>query len=613
MLQTDQIRLDSLAAVSTTADSRIKTDVRTAAQRRVCMTEMVSGGLLLARILRAHGQETVYTLHGGHLDAFYVECVDAGITLIDTRHEASAGHAADAHARETGRAATAVVTSGPGFLNVITALGNAKLDRVPMLVIAGAPPLRESETNVLQGGFDQIAVGRPVAKWAYQVTGVERIPETITRALRTAEGGVPGPVLIEIPIDVHFDEVEEDQVRMPKADRPVQGGHLPADQVERIATILSSAARPLIVAGGIVNGQDGGTNLRALAERGSLPVVTSNKAEGSVPSDSPHFAGGLTTVVGLVENGIGPDAVLILGQRQGMFTGSRAPLFGGATVIQVDPDPAELERLADVDIAAEASPSAVVVQLLDAAADQWDGDPEWLSLVQKFRDAHTAEWTDETTSSGRLHPYFAAREIIDASPADAVFVFDGAENASWVTMHARSRRAGDVLRLGYLGGLGIGQGFAIGAQRSTSRPVVLVQGDGAAGFNIAEIDTMVRHKLPIITVIFNNMVWGMSIHGQRAVYGDRGVVVSTMHDTDWDVVAKGFGAYGERVSTLADTGPAMQRAIAHGGPALLNVEIDPDIEHPVTRNMLGDVDNPNEITVPYYQNIQRKGTANTVE
>lgn len=120
---------------------------------------------------------------------------------------------------------------------------------------------------------------------------------------------------------------------------------------------------------------------------------------------------------------------------------------------------------------------------------------------------------------------------------------------------------------------------------------------------------MVRHELPIISVIFNNTVWGMSIHGQKAVYGERGVVVSTMHDTDWDVVAKGFGAYGERVWTLGDIGPAMQRAIAHGGPALLNVEIDPDIEHPVTRSMLGDVDNPNEITVPYYQNIPRKGSA----
>lgn len=572
------------------------------------MAAMVSGGLLLARTLSAHDQETVYTLHGGHLDAFYVECADEGISLIDTRHEASAGHAADAHARETGRAATAVVTSGPGFLNVVTALGNAKLDRIPMLVIAGGPPLRESETNVLQGGFDQIAVARPVAKWAHQVTNVERIPETITRALRTAEGGVPGPVLIEIPIDVLFDEVALADVRMPDAHRPTRGGHLPTEDVTRIADILSNAARPLIVAGGMVNGEDGGTNLHALAKRGHMPVLTSNKAEGSVPSDSQYYAGGLTTAVNLVGNGVAPDAVLILGQRQGMFTGGRAPLFSHATVIQVDPDPAELERLADVDVAAEASPAAVVAQLLDAEVDSWNSEPEWPSLVQKYRDAHMTEWTDDSTPSGRLHPYFAAREIISTSPSDAVFVFDGAENASWATMHARSQRAGDVLRLGYLGGLGIGQGFAIGAQRATGRPVVLIQGDGAAGFNIAEMDTMVRHDLPIITVIFNNTVWGMSIHGQQAVYGDRGVVVSTMHDTDWDVVAQGFGAYGERVKTLADIGPAIQRAVAHGGPALLNVEIDPEIEHPVTRTMLGEIGNPQEITVPYYQNIPRKGS-----
>ncbi|GAA2091254.1 thiamine pyrophosphate-binding protein [Brevibacterium salitolerans] len=567
-----------------------------------------TGGSLLADSLHRLGLTTVFALHGGHLDAFLVECADHGVTLLDTRHEASAGHAADAYARVTGEPGVSVTTSGPGFLNTVTAIGNAYLDRVPMIAIVGAPPLRETETNPLQGGIDQIAVAAPMTKWSYRVTHPWRIPEILALAVAKAKGGVPGPVLLEIPIDVLFDTAPVTEVRFPAVGTVASGGHAAPAQVEQIAQALSEAQRPLIVAGGGVSFPRAQEELRALAEALQIPVLTPNKSEGVIPSSSPLHAGGLSTLLACVAAGQAPDVVLVLGQRQGMFTGGRASLFPGARVFQVDQDAAEIGRIADVELGVVADSRAVLVQLAEALVGRPTAGERaaWLEQVQTGRAAHAAQFADSTTQSGRMHPYHAAKAVVDAAPNGSTFVLDGAENASWASYHVTSENAGDVLRLGYLGCLGIGPGFAIGAHSATGRPTVVITGDGAAGFNLQEFDTMVRHGLPIVTVVFNNTVWGMSVHGQEAVYGERGVVVSELADTDYHEVCAALGGYGERVRTLEEIPAAMRRALDSGLPACLNLEIDPDVVHPTTLRMLGDVDAEDEVVIPYYQNFRKQ-------
>ena len=226
--------------------------------------------------------------------------------------------------------------------------------------------------------------------------------------------------------------------------------------------------------------------------------------------------------------------------------------------------------------------------------------------MRRARDAHAVQFADPTTASGRMHPYHASKAIIDALPDDVTYVLDGGENAPWASYHLKARDAGDVLRIGYLGCLGVGQGYALGAHAAKPRTTVLLTGDGAVGFNLQEFETMVRHGIPILTIVYNNTVWGMSIHGQEAVYGEDGVVISRLADSDYHAVCEALGGYGERVSSLDDIPGAVQRALDSGLPACLNLEIDPEVVHPTTTRLLGDVDNPDEIVVPYYSNFPRR-------
>src|SRR5512139_1345109 len=175
----------------------------------------IDGGEMLVRVLEQEGVREVFTLHGGHLDAIFQAARSRRLRWIDTRHEQAAGHAADGWARTTGRVGVAVVTAGPGVTDVVTAVTNAYLDCIPTLFIGGAAPLRDAETMPLQGGFDQIELMRPITKWAHRITHTHRIPDIVAQALRTATTGRPGPVFLEIPIDVLFSKVEEEKTVFP--------------------------------------------------------------------------------------------------------------------------------------------------------------------------------------------------------------------------------------------------------------------------------------------------------------------------------------------------------------------------------------------------------------
>ena len=566
---------------------------------------MVNGGELLARAMRTAGVDRVFTLHGGHLDAFLVACKPNGIRLIDTRHEASAGHAADAYARMTGKPGVCVVTSGPGFTNAYTAIANAYLDSIPVLFVVGAPPIRETETNPLQGGIDQIAMAVPVTKWAHRVTNTERIPELVDLALRHAVSGRPGPALLEVPIDIMFRPVEESTTRAQTSSLGVVAPGPAASQVESALELLESAQRPIIISGGGAVMSGSGPELTELAELLNAPVFIPNKGDGIIPASHPLSAGGLIPL-GLTNQMVGvPDVVIIAGCRTGLLTGGRESSFPGADIIHIDLDFAEIGRLQNVAIPIVADCKQTLSAMVKLARTRsFPDSSQWAKEVAAVKDFHRAVYTDPTTSSGRIHPYFAAQAVVSAAPDDTVFVLDGGEAPEWAAFHIQVDRPSSVLRLGYLGCLGVGPGFAIGGQiAEPDRPVLLITGDGAAGFNIQEFDTMVRHGLPIVTVVFNNLTWGMSIHGQTAVYGEPGVVVSELVDSAYEQVAVAFGGYGERVDRLEDLEDAVRRAFDSGKPACINVSIDPELVHPLTTAMLGDVTSTTEIVVPYYENL----------
>lgn len=573
------------------------------------MPAPTTGGDLLAATLAAHGVEVAFGLHGGHLDALLVAGHRLGIRLVDTRHEAAAVNAADGYARATGRIGVAFATAGAGFTNAVAGLGVAYADRSPVLLITSSPPGREAETNALQGFLDQPAIAAPTTKWAHRVTAAAEIPRLVGLAVRTALTGAPGPVLLDLPVDVLFgpvgDGVATAEVRLPYSPAPAP------EAVTEAVALLRSARRPAVIAGGGLRGTAPSAALAAFAERASIPVFHPGMIVGAMPADHPCNGWSARGLATLVAEGHGPDVVLLAGARLGFYLGGR----GGATVpldaavIQVDVDGAEIGRLRAVDIGITAD----ATRTLHALTEAWGrGAPgperaEWVTLATGVhrRPAPFAE--DPEHVKGRLHPYHGVREVLRALDPDATLVVDGGEISAWVAMalpEARPRRA---IGCGYLGHLGSTPGLAIGAQvAEPQRRVVLLIGDGGMGFHLQELDTMVRHGLPIVVVVVNNESWGMSLHGQQLLYGTETAVVTGLADTDYDRVAAGFGAHGVRVDRLPDVAPAVRAALAHGGPACVNLAVSGEVAHPVTAAMLGTVGIGGTV-LPYYENVPGSG------
>jgi len=577
----------------------------------------IDGGEMLVRVLEQAGVEQVFTLHGGHLDAIYQAARGRTLRWIDTRHEQAAGHAADGWARSTGRLGVAIVTAGPGVTDVVTAVANAYLDCIPTLFIGGAAPLRDAETLPLQGGFDQLALMRPITKWAHRITHTHRIPDLVAQAIRTATSGRPGPVFLEIPIDVLFARAEERKVNFPQPAPPAAPAPLPG-AVEQTIEWLRAAERPAILAGGGVWFSGAGAELRAFAERTGIPVFANSKANGLIPAAHQLCGRGFATLAVLARGGSPPDVALILGARLGLFTGGRGGgvLAPTPQIIQVDIAAEEIGRNRDVQLALTADCRETLRALNAAAGRQsWPDRSGWQQGVRQLAALPQQMFAGAVADNAMpIHPYRLAYEVARAAGPEAVIVADGGETANWIDMAAEVSAGGCWLSHGYLGCLGTGMPFAIAAQVAhPERRVICVIGDGSVGLNFAEFDTMVRHRLPIVTVVNNDQQWGMSAHGQDLIFGEGHRMVTDLAPTRYDLAAAGFGCHAEHVERPQDLAPALQRALAAGKPACVNVMTDPKVIAPVTIAMVGSAKaeapstaagEAERVQIPYYEDLE---------
>ncbi|MET0531829.1 MAG: thiamine pyrophosphate-binding protein, partial [Microvirga sp.] len=543
---------------------------------------------------------------GGHLESLYRGCAEYGIQIVDFRHEASAGHAAEAHARATGELGVCVVTAGPGYLNAITPMINAQLDGVPTLFIIGAPPLREAECNSLQGGFDQIAMAAPALKWAHRVTHPERIPDLLAMAMRKATSGRSGAVLLELPIDVLHTPVRIDLVTSPNiASARARSAPLASDIAATIS-LLQNAQRPAIVCGSEARFAACEEALRAFVDRAGIPVFCNSRAFGMLPGDHKLYGHEPNNLATLQADGVPPDVVLLLGAKAGMFLGGRKTtvLPADAKIIQVLHDPTEIGRIRHIDVGIAADCNLVLMELLAASEEEpW---PDWRAWGEKAAAAKNdllRRFPQERLEHG-LHPFFVARTVVDVFGPDATYVVDGGEAALWSDNAVRVNGPGQVMRTGYLGALGAGMGMAIGAKLAKPhRPLVQMVGDGSIGFHLQELETMVRWQLPIVTVVFNNAVWGMSLHGQQLLFGEHYSAISKLSpDTSYARIAEGFGCLADTVVEPEELVPALKRAIQSGRPALLDVRTDPTCVHPKMTATFSNA-TPDHIVIPYYESF----------
>lgn len=553
----------------------------------------IDGGEMLVRMLEQEGVREVFTLHGGHLDAIYQAALDHGIRLIDTRHEQAAGHAADGWARTTGKLGVAIVTAGPGVTDVVTGIANAFLDCVPTLFIGGAAPLADAETLPLQSGFDQIDLVRPITKWAHRVTHPHRIPDLVAQAIRVATTGRPGPVFLEVPIDVLFARVEDDRPVFPQRIRPDTAPAPAPEAIERAMEWLDAAERPAILAGGGAWFSGGGEDLLRFAERAGIPVFPNAKARGLVPDDHPLSGRNFANLAVMQRLGAGaPDLVFVVGARLGLFTGGRTGsiLPTSARVVQIDVEGEEIGRNRDIDLAIVAD-CREALRALEAAASRRSVRERgaWREAVVQAKGLHRVMFAEALAKDAApIHPYRLAHALATTVDRDAVLVADGGETASWLDMVADVRGGGHWLSHGYLGCLGTGMPFAIAAKVAhPGRQVVCIVGDGSVGLNFAEFDTMVRHGLAILTVVNNDKQWGMSLHGQELVYGKDRTVVTALGPTRYDLAAAGFGCHAELVEDPKDLVPAFERALSSGRTACINAMTDPEVIAPVTLAMYG--------------------------
>jgi acetolactate synthase-1/2/3 large subunit len=553
----------------------------------------LDGGELLIRMLEHGGIREFFTLHGGHLDSILMAARQHGFRLIDTRHEQAAVQAADGWARTTGKPGVAIVTAGPGVADAVSGVVNAYVDAVPLLLIGGAPPASEDERLTLAGGYDQVALLNPVSKWAHRVPHINRIPDMVAQALRTATTGRPGPVYLEVPIDVAFAQMEEERVRVPKRIQPEAAPAPAPGAVETAIDWLQQAERPVILAGGGTWFSAAGAELLAFAERTRIPVFSNAKAHGLVPADHPLCGRGVINLAILNRSGMGkPDAVLVLGARLGLFTGSPGSQIipKRARLIQVDIAAEEIGRNRDVDLGVPAD-CRETLRALHAAAlgREWPQREEWIEVVRQASRAHHAMFGDALTGKqAPIHPYQLVDAIVRTAARDTVVVADGGETSSWMDMASQVYAGGHWLSHGYLAQLGTGMPFAIAAQAAhPDRRVVCVVGDGSIGINFAEFDTMVRHRLPVVVVVNNDQQWGMSAHGQDLIYGKGRRVVTDLGPTRYDLAAAGFGCHAEHVVEPGEIVPALERALASGKPACVNVMTDPAVISPVTMALVG--------------------------
>ncbi|KAF2113166.1 acetolactate synthase I/II/III large subunit [Lophiotrema nucula] len=584
------------------------------------------GGDLLAQSLKQLGVEVAFGLHGGHLDAFLMGCVDVGIELIDTRHETVAIQAAEGYAKVSGRTGVAFVTANSGFCNGLPGLATAFADRSPIFVVTSSPPLRDAETNALQGFHDQVVLSKPITKFCHRITNVGEIPRLVSLAWRTASSGAPGPVLLDFPIDVLFTPVQDESVAWGGITAPPVSLPGPDPRaIDDAITLLKDAVRPVIIVG---TGARAAVNeITSLAEKTGVPIFHTPKFSTGVPYDHAFHAGsalnlGLLAAAGNPQ----PDLVLMLGARTGFLLGGRSGAViptKACKIIQIDIDGSEIGRsehihlgiVSDISLAVSALNTSISSSPSFRAPEAWIRTA--LSL-KSWRAPHNESEDKIDTQNGHLHPYHAVKKLFQCLPSGSILCIDGGEAGGWaLQLLPESRASLSLVTTGYLGFLGNGWGYALGASvADKSRLVVNMQGDGSAGFHIAELDTYAKFGLRVLTVVVNNSVWGMSQAGQEMLYGHITTARPAARlkpSTRYDLVAEGFGSYmdlGLSSSTLSEKvyngiGAAVDEIVHGGGPGLIDLRVSDKPYQDMTKAMVGVTKDPDVIVVPYYDNLPR--------
>ena len=535
----------------------------------------ITGSQLVCKALKLEGVRNIFTLAGDHILPVLDVMADQDFRIIDTRHEQAAVHMADGWGRITGQPGVCMYTT-PGFANAIPGLANAMHTESPVISIAGSADLRDLGRGAQQE-IDQMGMAAPTTKGSFLVHDVHRIPEFIARAMRLAFSGRRGPVHLTIPIDLQEQSVDEDEVAFYKPDeyRPKESMLADPALVRQAIALLRQARKPLVIAGSAAGYTLSGEPLRRFTETTRLPVLTEEQSRGLISDDHPYafgfFERGLNRVAVKVRDA---DVVVLLGRKQDFTIGFCRPpnVAADARIIQIDPSPLEIGRNRGVAVGVVGDVASVLDQMTREAADHTWKDLPWLEELRAVRAAQM-EWAENLARPETpMHAMFVHKTLKSILRPDDCLVFDGGDFCHFGRSYLPALKPKRWFYHSSLGMLGSSLPTALAAKLAypESRVIVLT-GDGAFGFNAMEFDTAVRHKLNIVTILGNDSAWGIDRQIQLGLYGRP--VATELRQARYEQMVQGLGGYGEFVERPEDLEHALQRALASGRPALLNVVV----------------------------------------
>ncbi len=534
-----------------------------------------TGGEIVRDILVEQGVDILFAIPGGAVIPLFDKFHGGPINCVLMRHEQAAGHAADGYARATGKVGVCIATSGPGATNLVTALATAYMDSIPMVAITGQVKTHLIGNDAFQEA-DTTGITRPVTKHNYLVKDVADLPRILREAFYIARTGRPGPVLIDLPVDVTLGELDEEQVKGAKMRLP---GYKPryegnARQIKLAADAINAAERPVLYVGGGVISSGATEELRQLARKANLPVTTTLMAMGAFPEDDPLSLSmlGMHGTVYANYAVTGCDLLIAVGARfDDRITGKIDEFAPEAKIIHIDIDPTSISKCVPVDIPVVGDAKRILTELLPLVEPK--PREAWLKQI--------AEWKAKyplTYGEGGLKPQYIIEQICEATGGDAIICTEVGQHQMWAAQYFRFSKPRTFITSGGLGTMGFGFPAAIGAQFGCPDKLVFdIAGDGSLQMNIQEMCTAVHHNLPIKIAVMNNGYLGM-VRQWQELFFNRRYAMSVLHDgnPDFVKVAEAYGMKAIKVTERGQARPAIDEAIAHAGPVLLDFLVDPE-------------------------------------
>ena len=533
----------------------------------------MNGAEILIESLKREGVEVMFGYPGGSVLPIFDKLYDADIRFILTRHEQGAAHAADGYARATGKVGVCIATSGPGATNLTTGIANAYMDSIPVVAITGQVKTFLIGNDAFQEA-DVTGVTRPITKHNFLVKDTNELARIIREAFLIASTGRPGPVVIDIPVDVQqkdIDFVWPEKVEI-RGYNPTRSGH--PGQIKKAAKMISQAKKPLIYAGGGVITSGAHEELFKMAQKIQAPVTWTLMGIGGFPATHPLALGMLGMHGTAYANHAIMDADLIIavGARFDDRVTGRLDVFAPyAKIIHIDIDPASISKNVKVHIPIVGDAKAILGQLIDELKNPPDS-AAWLETVESWKKKYPLIYKD----TGKIKPQYVVEQIDQATNGEAIIATEVGQNQMWAAQWYKYTKPRTFVSSGGLGTMGFGFPAAMGVKAGCPEKIVFdVAGDGSIQMNIQELATCVCNKINVKVAILNNGYLGMVRQWQELFYKKR-YSHTCLSNPDFVKLAESYGAAGIRVTKKEEVRPAIEKALAIDNVVFLDFHVEPE-------------------------------------